>query len=63
MVKRVAVSFACKAAIKDGDVLSQDEMNNLIDMLFATQDPFTCPHGRPTYIRMPLSELDKKFKR
>ena len=61
--ERLAVSFACKTAMKDGDVLSQEEMNHLIDMLFATQNPYTCPHGRPTFIRMPLSDLDKKFKR
>ncbi|UCE20168.1 MAG: hypothetical protein JSV84_07490, partial [Gemmatimonadota bacterium] len=61
--ERIAISFACKTAIKDGDPLSQDEMNNLIDMLFATPNPDFCPHGRPTFIRMPLNELDSKFKR
>ncbi|MFQ6092445.1 MAG: DNA mismatch repair endonuclease MutL [bacterium] len=61
--ERMAISFACKTAIKDGDPLSQEEMNHLIDMLFATQNPYACPHGRPTFIRMPLSELDRKFKR
>ena len=52
-----------QTAIKDGDVLSQEEMNHLIDMLFATQNPYICPHGRPTFIRLPLAELDRKFKR
>jgi DNA mismatch repair protein MutL len=61
--ERMAISFACKTAIKDGDRLTQEEMNHLIDMLFATQNPFSCPHGRPTFIRMPLYELDRKFKR
>lgn len=63
LAERMAISFACKTAIKDGDPLNQEEMNHLIDMLFATQNPSSCPHGRPTFIRMPLFELDKKFKR
>ena len=60
---RVAISYACKTAIKDGDQLSQEEMNHLITALFATQNPYCCPHGRPTFIRLPLFDLDKKFKR
>ena len=61
--ERIAISFACKTAMKDGDTLSQEEMNNLIDTLFATQNPYSCPHGRPTFIRLPLNELDRKFQR
>ncbi len=60
---RLAASFACRAAIMSGDCLSSNEMNRLIDELFATEFPFFCPHGRPTIINISLKELDKKFHR
>ncbi|MBI5059489.1 DNA mismatch repair endonuclease MutL [candidate division KSB1 bacterium] len=59
----LAASFACKAAIRTGDALTADEMSALVDELFATQFPLTCPHGRPTVIHLKLSELDRRFKR
>jgi DNA mismatch repair protein MutL len=59
----LAASFACRAAIKSGMALSPVEMNALIDELFATEFPYTCPHGRPTVISLTLSELDRRFKR
>lgn len=59
----LAAGFACKAAIRTGDSLSEAEMNALIDELFATRHPLSCPHGRPTYIELKLSELDYRFKR
>lgn len=59
----LAAGFACKAAIRTGDELSIDEMAALVDELFATQQPATCPHGRPTFIEMKLSELDHRFGR
>ncbi|OQX89397.1 MAG: hypothetical protein B6D65_03400 [candidate division Zixibacteria bacterium 4484_93] len=62
-LKRVAASIACKAAIKAGDKLSQREMQNLFDMLFATENPFSCPHGRPTVIELTLNELERRFGR
>ncbi|NOY77725.1 MAG: DNA mismatch repair endonuclease MutL [Calditrichaeota bacterium] len=61
--EKVAASFACKSAIKAGDPLSQEEMISLIDGLFATKNPYFCPHGRPVIITMPLEELDKRFLR
>jgi DNA mismatch repair protein MutL len=61
--RAITMSFACKAAIKAGDKLSIEEMNSLIEKLFSTPNPYFCPHGRPTLIRIPLSELDKRFKR
>ena len=60
---RVASSFACHAAIRTGDSLSFEEMNALIDELFATKFPYYCPHGRPIIIHMTLEELDKRFHR
>lgn len=62
-IKSIAQSFACKAAIKAGERLGQDDMSSLYKSLFATRNPFSCPHGRPTLIRFPLKELDKRFKK
>jgi len=59
----IAKSFSCKAAIKAGDKLSQQEMRVLVDQLFATSMPYVCPHGRPILIKIPLGEFDKRFGR
>ncbi len=59
----VAASFACRAAIKAGDPLSEPEMLNLIEQLFSTSMPYVCPHGRPIVIRVDLAELDRRFGR
>lgn len=59
----LAAGFACKAAIRTGDELSTEEMTVLVDELFATQQPGSCPHGRPTFIEIKLSELDHRFGR
>ena len=61
--ERIAASFACKAAIKAGDSLTPDEMVALIESLFRTGTSFACPHGRPTYIKMDMKELDRRFGR
>jgi DNA mismatch repair protein MutL len=61
--ERLARAFACKGAIKAGERLSQEEMNSLVNMLFATSSPYTCPHGRPTIIRISMEELARKFGR
>ncbi|RMD63423.1 hypothetical protein D6833_05670, partial [Candidatus Parcubacteria bacterium] len=44
--EKIAAAFACKNAIKSGEKLSQEAMNSLVDQLFATREPFFCPHGR-----------------
>jgi len=56
-------SIACHSAIKQGDVLSTEEMVNLIEQLFSTEHPYTCPHGRPTLIDISINELEKRFRR
>ncbi|MEW6685588.1 MAG: DNA mismatch repair endonuclease MutL [Candidatus Edwardsbacteria bacterium] len=61
--EKIAASYGCKAAIKSGQELSPEEMNFLIDRLFATQNPLLCPHGRPTIIKISLEELERKFGR
>ena len=59
----LATTYACKHAIKAGDYLNENEMLNLIDNLFLAKMPYVCPHGRPTIIKIPIEELDKKFAR
>ncbi len=62
-LEKVAAAFACKNAVKSGEKLSQAEMQNLVDQLFACETPFFCPHGRPVMVTIDLDELDRKFKR
>ena len=56
-------SMSCKAAVKGGNQLSAMEANELIDQLLKLDNPYACPHGRPTIISMSRYELEKKFKR
>ena len=56
-------SMSCKAAVKGGDTLSEKEAEALIDELLTLENPYACPHGRPTIISMSRRELEKKFKR
>lgn len=56
-------SYACHAAVRAGEPLTLPEMQNLVDQLFATDTPLSCPHGRPTLIQYTLAELEKKFGR
>ena len=55
--------MACKAAVKANDVLSFQEAHALIEKLLKLENPFSCPHGRPTIIELTKYELEKKFKR
>ena len=59
---RVA-SMSCKAAVKGNRYLSEEEMKALIGELLTLDNPYACPHGRPTIISMSKYELDKKFRR
>ena len=59
----LAASFACKAAIKTGHIMSKEEITQLLKDLFTCQTPFCCPHGRPIILEFPLTELDKRFGR
>lgn len=61
--ENMAKSFSCKAAIKAGERLSQEEMRRLIDELFATENPYVCPHGRPVVLKISLDEFDRRFGR
>ena len=61
--EKMAKTFACKSAIKAGDRLNPDEIVVLIDNLFATQNPYFCPHGRPIIVTFPIEDLDRRFLR
>ena len=62
ILEKVA-SMSCKAAVKGNDALSVSEMDALMDELFTLDNPYNCPHGRPTIISMTKYEIEKKFKR
>ena len=54
---------ACKAAVKAGDSLTETEAHALINKMLSLENPFTCPHGRPTTIEITRRELERRFKR
>ncbi len=56
-------TMACKAAVKGHDLLSEQEMIKLVEELRYINDPFHCPHGRPTIIKFTNYDLEKKFRR
>jgi DNA mismatch repair protein MutL len=56
-------SYACHGAVRAGALLTVPEMQNLLDRLFATDTPLSCPHGRPTLIQFTVEELEKRFGR
>ena len=62
ILEKVA-SMSCKAAVKGNDELSYAEMDALIEELLTLDNPYNCPHGRPTIISMSRYEIEKKFKR
>lgn len=61
--ERIAKSWACHAAVRSGQPLDPVERRALFDRLFATTLPHGDPHGRPTYVRVPMEELDRRFGR
>ncbi len=63
VVEEKIASMSCKAAVKGNNRLSRAEMEELLDELLTLENPYNCPHGRPTIISMSQTELEKKFKR
>ncbi|MDE5679266.1 MAG: DNA mismatch repair protein MutL, partial [Lachnospiraceae bacterium] len=63
VVEEKLASMACKAAVKGNHAFSTSEMEALIDELMTLDNPYNCPHGRPTIISMSKYEIEKKFKR
>lgn len=62
-LERFASTFACRAAIKAGQALTDQEMSELVDRLFASELPAHDVHGRPTIVQLPLGELERRFGR
>ena len=62
-VREKIASMSCKAAVKGNNRLSTQEAHKLIDELLTLDNPYNCPHGRPTIISMSKYEMEKKFKR
>jgi DNA mismatch repair protein MutL len=56
-------SISCHLAIKAGESLSVEEMENLVNLLFSTDKPFRCPHGRPVLFEMSLKDIERKLLR
>ena len=63
MITDRLATMACKAAVKGNTAMSYQEMDALMDQLMKLDNPYQCPHGRPTIISMTKYELEKKFKR
>lgn len=61
--ERFIATVACKAAVKANMALTKEEVDSLMDKLLALPNPFTCPHGRPTAIKMSRYDIEKKFAR
>ena len=63
LLGRVAAELACKAVVKAGDRLEPGEVVKLLSDLACALDPYSCPHGRPTLLRISRDELDRTFRR
>ena len=63
VIEEKIASMSCKAAVKGNNRLSFQEAEELIDELLTLENPYNCPHGRPTIITMTETDLEKKFKR
>ncbi len=61
--KAMAQSIACRSAVMAGDFLSEREAIGLMEQLLKCRDKYSCPHGRPTFIRLSRADLDKQFGR
>ncbi len=61
--EKIAMTFACKGAIKAGQRLNESELQELFDQLFATELPYHDVHGRPTIVRLSKNEMERKFGR
>ena len=61
--EKFIATVACKAAVKANMVLTKEEVESLMDKLLELPNPFTCPHGRPTAIKMTKYDIERKFAR
>ena len=60
---RVSMTMACKMSIKGNDAITIEDMTYLLNNLIKTDNPYTCPHGRPTIIKLTIAEIEKMFER
>ena len=63
IIENRIASRACKAAIKGNQKMSKDECKKLLEFMLTLKNPYQCPHGRPTLIRISKTDLEKMFKR
>ena len=61
--EEILTRMACRAAVMAGDVITIPQMENILAQLSKTELPYTCPHGRPTLMKVTIDELEKKFRR
>ena len=61
--EKFIATVACKAAVKANMALTKEEVDSLMKQLLLLPNPFTCPHGRPTVIKMTKQDIEKKFSR
>ena len=63
IIREKSASMACKAAVKGNNYMTYEEADTLIEQLLSLENPYNCPHGRPTIVTMSKYEMEKKFKR
>jgi DNA mismatch repair protein MutL len=61
--RKILASLACHSSIRFNDALSVDQMQKLVNDLMLCEQPYHCPHGRPTFIKLTVNDLSKEFKR
>ena len=61
--EQLCAALSCRTAIRAGDVLSDDQAARLVDAVGRRQVPYTCPHGRPTYVALTMADLERRFLR
>ena len=61
--EHIAITLACKMSIKANMHISMEAMEEILDELCATDNPYNCPHGRPTIIKFSIYDLERMFKR
>ena len=57
------ISMSCKSAVKGGNILEKPEINTLLKEMGEAENPYTCPHGRPTVVEMSKYDMEKIFLR
>ena len=62
-VRDKLIMRSCKSAVKANDSLSETEISDLMKKLSECENPFSCPHGRPTFVRVTSYEIERSFRR